>query len=444
MSDLQGLHLYIDCFSGISGDMMLGALIDLGVPEAVVTEAISALQLPGVELRHESVRRGGLAGRQVEVMVHGHAAGEAHGPVAYTHHHQGPHDDPSHHADHHGDRHEHRAHAEIRTLVATRSAGPVARIALAIFDRIAAVEARRHGVALADVVLHEIGAADSIADIVGVAAALAWLAPCAVSSRAVALGGGSVRTAHGVLPVPAPATLELLAGCQVEAGGDVELTTPTGAALVAASLSGFVNGAPRKEAFGPMPSGRVRAIGWGAGHRDFVDRANLLRLVLLEPKPASGDEVVLLEANVDDMSAELIAPLLEALLEAGAVDAWWQPIVMKKGRPALLLSALVSEAQRAGVEACLFRESSTLGVRRSVRQRAVLAREVVSVATELGPIAVKLAGRRDEHGVWLEVTVAAPELEDCRRVARETGLPLPRVYQIASAAAVVLLTPSPH
>lgn len=431
MGELEGQHLHIDCFSGISGDMMLGALLDLGVPEEVVHAALAPLDLPGVSLHTSTVTRGGLVGRKVDVLHHGIVAGDAHGPVSAREH--------GDHAPHPHEHHHHVRYGDLRASLARHCQAPVARLALSIFDRIAGVEGKRHGVAPDDVVLHELGAVDSVADIVGIAAALVWLAPRSVSSRPVAVGGGSVRTAHGLLPVPAPATLELLVGCSIEAGGDAELTTPTGAAVLATLL-----GEGAAERFGPMPGGRVCAIGWGAGARDTGERPNLLRLVLIDRGEVRDHEheVTLLEANIDDMSGELAAPLVEALLAAGAADAWLQPIVMKKGRPALLVSALVVEARRAAVEACLFRESSTLGVRRSLRARTILDREISSVETEWGAVAVKLGGRRGADGGWRQVDVAAPELDDCRRVAASAGVPLRRVYEAAAAAAQRLLSPA--
>ena len=425
MIELRGAHLYLDCYAGIAGDMTLAALIDLGVPEQVVRDAIAALGLPEIELATSRVRHGALVGLKVDVLHRGRVAGSAHGVVIPGSGNRG--------ARHRT--HAHRAYRDIRALVTARSTAEIARHALAIFDRIALAESRMHGVPLEEIAFHEVGAADSIADIVGCAAAFAWLAPSAVSCRVVPLGGGSVRTAHGVLPVPAPATLELLAGCSVEAGGDSEMTTPTGAALVAAAVSGFSSNRPSAARFGPMPTGRVLGVGWGAGTRDVPERPNLLRVVALEPLAAASTTVDLLEANIDDMSGELAAPLLEALLAAGALDAWLQPILMKKGRPALLVCALVPAASVSSVEEALFRESTTLGVRRSARTRTVLDRELVTVETALGLVEVKLAGRRNAAGVLTQIYTAMPELESCRKLAIAQNVPLRRVYELAAALA---------
>jgi hypothetical protein len=407
---LQGRHLHVDCFAGLAGDMVLGALLDLGVPRAVVDEAISALGLPDLQLEVSSVLRGGLRGCKVDVRSRGELAGAAHG------------------RDHD---HDHVHYRVLRALLAERCPASARPGALAIFDALAEVEGARHGVAPAEVAFHELGAADSIADIVGSAAALAWLRPAGASLRPVPLGGGSIVTAHGRLPVPAPATLELLRGCDVEAGGEHELTTPTGAAL-ARWLARGDDGSWRT---GAMPAGRVLGTGWGAGTRELPGRPNLLRVVLLEPSAAGADSVEVLEANLDDLSPALAAPLLEALLAAGALDAWFTPIVMKKGRPALIVSALAPLARRVEIEAVFFRESTTLGVRRARAERTTLAREIVHVETELGPVAVKLAGAPGPDGRPVDPLTRAPELEDCRRLAQATGVPLRRVHELAVAAA---------
>lgn len=431
---LVGSDLYVDCFAGAAGDMLLGALLDLGVPLEVVTSAIDALHLPGVHLEVEEVRRGALVGKKVHVLVHGHDAGDAHGPV--VHEDVAPGHD--HHHEHH--HHEHRHYREIRALIMANAAPEVARRALAIFDRVAAVEARRHGVTVDDVAFHELGAADSIADIVGIAAALAWLQPASIHCRPVPLGGGMVKTAHGLLPVPAPATLELLAGCAVEAGGAYELTTPTGAAVLAAALTAFVPGVVPASAFGPLPAGRVLHVGWGAGTRDLADRPNLLRLVAYEraDAPTDRDEVDLLECNIDDMQPELFAPLVEVLLEAGALDAWSQPVSMKKGRAGVLVAVLCRPDHREALTALLFSESTTIGVRHSRRARTILGRVIVEVQTEHGTVEVKVAGHKHADGRFREILTASPELESCRLVAARAQVPLRKVYTAAAAAAADL------
>ncbi|HEX9100641.1 MAG TPA: nickel pincer cofactor biosynthesis protein LarC [Polyangia bacterium] len=413
--ELRGAELYFDCFSGIAGDMTMGALLDLGVPEAAVRDELAKLPVKNYRLTTERVRRGALVGNKIHVLVD-----EAHDDHGHDHEHE--------HAHPHAPRHPHGAHAhhqhthyrDIKAMLERHLGGEVLRRSLAIFDRIAVVEARLHGVTVEDVAFHEVGAIDSIVDIVGAAAALAWLSPSRVTSRRVPLGGGTVDTAHGRLPVPAPATLELLAGAEVEAGGDSELTTPTGAAILAASVS----------AYGAMPALRVLGVGWGAGDRELADRPNLLRVVAgVRPElaDAASDEVAVVEANIDDMNPELCEPLLEALFAAGAVDAWFTSIVMKKSRPALTVAALCAPAARDAVAAAILRESTTIGVRFSTRQRTVLPRHLVEVDTPWGKVPVKVAGDGDAAN-------AAPEYEACRKLASAAGIPVKRVYLAALAA----------
>jgi uncharacterized protein (TIGR00299 family) protein len=258
-------------------------------------------------------------------------------------------------------------------------------------------------------------------DIVATAAALEWIAPSRITASPVPLGHGTVHTAHGLLPVPTPATLELLVGAPVEDGGAAcELTTPTGAAILAASV----------ERWGAMGPGALAAVGWGAGDRELADRPNLLRVVAqsASEQASAGEACVVLEANVDDMTPELLAPLLGRLLDAGARDAWMIPALMKKGRPGHLVAALVDPERASAVEAALFRESSTIGVRRHAVARTVLPRRIVEVETRFGRVGVKVAG------TGASVENAAPELEDCRRLAEQHGVPLKRVYAEALAA----------
>jgi uncharacterized protein (TIGR00299 family) protein len=424
MSDeLRGSELYFDCFSGIAGDMTLGALLDLGVPEEAVRGELAKLPVEHYRLTCERVRRGALVGTKIHVIVdeRGRERERDHGhDHDHDHDHEHDHDhDHGHDPRHVG--HHHTHYRDIKAMLEKNLGGEVLRRSLAIFDRIAVVEARLHGVSVEDVAFHEVGAVDSIVDIVGAAAALAWLQPSKITARRVPLGGGTVETAHGRLPVPAPATLELLAGAEVEAGGDTELTTPTGAGILAASVSGY----------GAMPAMRVVGVGWGAGDRELVDRPNLLRVVAgIRPElaDAANDEVSVVEANIDDMNPELCEPLLEALFAAGAVDAWFTPIVMKKSRPALTVAALCPPSARDAVAGAILRESTTIGVRFSTRQRTVLPRHVVEVETPWGKVPVKVAG---DDG---DATNAAPEYEACRRLAAASGVPVKRVYLAALAA----------
>ena len=280
-----------------------------------------------------------------------------------------------------------------------------------------------HGTKVDRVAFHEVGAYDSIADVVGVAAAIAYLAPASIGSLPPVVGTGRVRTAHGPVPVPAPATTALLAGIPIVPEGEGELTTPTGAAILAAVV----------DRFGAIPPLTLRAAGYGAGSKQLADRPNVLRVVVGEPlgvpDAAAAPEVLLLEANIDDMSGELVAPLYDALAEAGAVDVWSASILMKKGRPALQISALVPPDAAGAVERAFFRNSTTLGLRRRRLERVVLARSFAKVATRYGQVRIKLAALDGE------VLGAHPEFEDCRRLAARARVPVREVVAAAAAAA---------
>ncbi|HEU0033806.1 MAG TPA: nickel pincer cofactor biosynthesis protein LarC [Kofleriaceae bacterium] len=462
MSELRGLHLHVDCASGAAGDMMLGALLDLGVPVDVIGGALDAIGAGRGRLQIARVVKSGIAATDVKVDTSGEIGGvgrhvHAAAPQLHVHHHHhtaepvrgaSPNDHPAHephvphapstgsalhahahaHAhDHHhahgpAKEHAHYHYSEIRKRItdAPLSTGTKAR-ALDIFDRIARAEAKLHGTTVDDVAFHEVGAIDSVVDVVGTAAALDWLAPASVSCASVAMGHGTITCSHGVLPVPAPAALEVLreaGGVMADGGVARELCTPTGAAILASAVTSWT----------AAPAGRPVAIGWGAGDAELADRANVLRLVALAPAAASADVVWQIDANIDDMSPELCAPALDAMFAAGALDAWWSPITMKKGRPALLLSALAATAQRDAVIATILRETTTIGVRYAARERTVLARSTVEVATPYGAIAVKLA--RD--GTTL--VNAAPEYEACAAAARQHGVPVKLVYAAALAA----------
>lgn len=420
MITLQGQHLHLDCPSGAAGDMTLGALLDLGVPVDVVGAALDAIGAGRGRLRIARVVKAGIAATDLKVDT----AGEL--PGANHHHHHHHHDD-HHHDDHEHAHHRHHAHYHYRDIRhriehAALTDG-TRRRALDIFDRIARAEAKLHGTTVEDVAFHEVGAIDSVVDIVGTAAALDWLAPATVTCASVAMGHGTITCSHGVLPVPAPAALEVLreaGGVMADGGVARELCTPTGAAILAATVT----------TWGAAPTGRPLGIGWGAGDSDLADRPNVLRATVLATATATAtrDEVWQIDANVDDMSPELCTPAAEAIFAAGAVDVWWTPITMKKGRPALALSALASDEARGAVIAAILRETTTIGVRFSRRERTVMARESVPVSTRYGTIGVKVA--RDDG----RVVNAAPEYEDCWAAARAHGVPVKLVFAAALAA----------
>jgi pyridinium-3,5-bisthiocarboxylic acid mononucleotide nickel chelatase len=437
----RGLHLHFEPTSGIAGDMAVAALVDAGVPAAVVRSAIAAMGVRGLRVAFGRRTRGAFVGRSFDVTWPGQARAKHRTPDEHAHAHEGtdhahPHGD-GHHHDHGAKQHDHdhRDYAEVKRLLKRARLEPDARaLASDIFARIAEVEAELHGTRVDRVAFHEVGAYDSIADVVGVAAAIAHLAPASIGSLPPVVGTGVVRTAHGPVPVPAPATAALLAGGDIPIvpEGVGELTTPTGAAILAAVV----------DRFGPLPPMRPRAIGYGAGTRELTDRPNVLRVTLgelvgVEDAPAAP-EVVLVEANVDDMSPQLVGPLYDALLAAGAVDVWSAPILMKKGRPAIQLSALTPPAALAAVERAFFAHSTTLGLRRRALERVVLARSFATVATPYGKVRIKL-GALDG-----EILGAQPEFEDCRRLATRAHVPAREVLAAAAAAARSLLPRRPR
>ena len=407
-----GKHLHVDCASGAAGDMMLGALIDLGVPLEAIGDALDAIGAGRGRLQITRVVKRGIASVDVKVETRVTLAEATTTPrvtLSPTTFRLQP-------------DHGHYHYGAIRDNIVTSQLTPGTRArALDIFDRLAKAEAKLHGTTVEQVSFHEVGAIDSIVDVVGTAAALDWLAPASVSCASVAMGHGTLRSAHGVLPVPAPAALEVLreaGGVMADGGLARELCTPTGAAILAATVTSWT----------AAPTGRAIAVGWGAGDLDFADRPNVLRLVVSEPVAAPDEAVWQIEANIDDMSGELCAAASEAVVAAGALDAWWTPITMKKGRPALVLAALATTAQRDAVIAAILRETSTIGVRFSPLQRTILSREIVMVETRYGELAIKVS--RDGTAI----RNAAPEYETCAAAAKQHGAPVKLVYAAALAA----------
>ena len=401
---MKGLHLHIDGASGAAGDMVLGALLDLGLERALLDEAFDRIGLGRDRLQVRKVVKHGLTATDVTIAV----------ALDLTHDHAHA------HAHEHGHDHDHTRYVDIvRRLEGAGLDPDVLARALDIFARIARAEAKLHGLPLAHVTFHEVGAIDSIADVVGAAVGLAALAPAAVTATPVAMGHGTVRTAHGVLPVPSPAALEILreAGASVCDGGVArELCTPTGAAILAHAVS----------AWRAMPAMTPVAVGLGAGDADLPDRPNVLRMSL--GRPQEQGTVVRVEANIDDMSAELCEHAAAAIVAAGALDVWWIPITMKKSRPALLLQALAPAGVLDAVLRAVLTETTTIGVRHDLVERRVLDREHVLVDTRYGRLPMKVA-RLD--GV---VVNAAPEYEACRAAAAERGASLKDVFAAAIAA----------
>lgn len=378
---------YFDCFSGISGDMTLGALIDAGLSFDELRGRLVTLNVPGYELSIERVSKHGISGTKFHVQVH----------------------DPGPH---------HRRLRDIEALIRASGLEPaIQERALAVFTRLAQAEAIVHQISVNEVHFHEVGAIDSIVDIVGAVIGLHLLGVQRVLASAVNVGAGFVRASHGVLPVPAPATAELLKGIPTYArGNDGELTTPTGAALLATLA----------ERFGPLPSLRVEHIGYGAGTRDLPQAPNLVRVFLGEDETrGEADVITVLEANLDDMNPEWFGYAQDTLFARGALDVFYTPIFMKKNRPATKLTVLCDTGSVEALVDVLFRETSTFGVRTYEVRRHKLQRFSRSVETPYGPIAVKV-------GRWRgRVVQLSPEYDACCEAARRSGVPLKDVYRAA-------------
>jgi uncharacterized protein (TIGR00299 family) protein len=380
---VRGLHL--DCFSGISGDMTLAALLDAGADADAVRAGLDSLQLP-IRLDVAKVRKGGFAATQVTI--------------------EAP------------EEHSHRHLPQVEEILRRGRLSDRQRdLALRIFRRLAEAEAAAHGMPLEKVHFHEVGALDSIADIAGVAIALDTLAVERISSRSVPTGTGMVKCAHGMMPIPAPGTAELLRGIPLAATTiKGELTTPTGAAILATVV----------QEWREHPLMTVERIGHGAGQRDLLEQPNLLRVFVgtlaQEANLPERDQVWMLETNLDDVPAEVIGYCCEQLFAAGALDVFSTAIGMKKNRPGVLLSVLAPESAVSALEAILFRETETFGIRRYRVERSKLQREAVTVQTPWGEVRGK-RGWRDGG-----LRVFTPEYEDCARIARQHGVALREVY----------------
>ncbi|MBI9084531.1 MAG: nickel pincer cofactor biosynthesis protein LarC [Desulfobacterales bacterium] len=380
------MHAHFDCFSGISGDMTLGALLDLGLEVDWLGRELKGLPVDDFELKTETVFRNGIRALHLTV-----AADEEK---------------------------THRHYRQIRELIQAAMIPPAVKtMSLAIFARIAEAESAIHGCSLDHVHFHEVGGIDAMVDIVGTALCLDRLGVTSVSATPLPMGSGFVNCRHGVLPVPAPATAAILKGIPVY-GADTgqEMVTPTGAAIIAETAGHF----------GPMPAMTVEKIGYGAGTREFNDRPNLLRVLLgtveTEDAALSTDTVCVVEASIDDMNPEIFGYLMGKLFDDGALDVWWVPVQMKKNRPGTLIQVLCSPDLRPTVVRRLLSETTTIGVRHREMQRTVLAREIVAVETPWGRVAAKRVTGPDGRPRLV------PEYEACRRLAEETGRPLREIY----------------
>ncbi len=375
---------YLDAFSGISGDMTVGALIDAGADSAALVRALESLGT-GASFRIEKTTRRGIAASKF------HVDG--------------------------GDSKHHRHLKDILELIGKAALTDRAKQnSTAVFQRLGEAEAKVHGIALTKVHFHEVGAVDSICDIVGASVAFDLLKVDTIHSSPLNTGGGTVNTEHGILPVPAPATAELLTGKPIYARGpSVELTTPTGAAIAVTLAAEF----------GAMPAMTITGTGYGAGDKDFKEHANVLRVLLGEASGAAeSTTVAVLEANIDDSTPQVLGYAMERLLEAGALDVTLEQVLMKKGRPGALIRVVAKPEDREQLAAVMFAETTTLGLRIQTAERRVQARRIQEVDTPHGKVKIKIAG----DGSF------SPEYEDCRTLARASGVPLKEILAQASLA----------
>jgi len=376
---------YLDAFSGISGDMTVGALLDAGAPADALIDALKSLDT-GAQFEVEKTRRGGVTASKFRVIT------DAHG----------------------------HAHRHLKHILGMIDKAPISdrakQNASNVFRRLGDAEAQVHGVPVEKVHFHEVGAVDSIADIVGACVALDLLDVGEIHASAINVGSGTVNTEHGLLPVPAPATAALLEGKPIFARGPaIELTTPTGAALATTLAAGF----------GALPAMSIARIGYGAGDHDFKDHANVLRVLVGERTTATEATLVsVLEANIDDSSPQVLGYALERLLDAGALDASFSPLQMKKNRPGALLRVIARPEDQERLAEIVFAETSTLGLRIYTAERRVEERRIVPVETPFGTVRVKVSG----HGAF------TPEYDDCRALALQSGTPLPQIVAAVQQA----------
>jgi uncharacterized protein (TIGR00299 family) protein len=378
---------YIDCFSGISGDMTLGALVDAGVSIDDLRAGLAKLSLPGYELKTEKVNRSGIAATKVQVII-----------------------DPKSQKSRHL--------SDVLNIIEGSSLAPIVKEKSSrIFKRMAAAEAKVHGTIPDKIHFHEVGAVDAVVDIVGSVIGLDLLGITQIIASSINVGSGTVQTAHGIFPIPAPATAELLKGIPFyQSSPQFELATPTGAAIIS-TLS---------NSFGPLPAMKVDRIAYGAGDKDFSDRPNVLRLMIGELAANYEEDIsIVIETNIDDMSPQVYDYIIERLMDQGAQDVYISPIIMKKGRPAILLSVLTDRSKADALLDIIFRETTSIGARIQEVGRKKLTREIKEVDTVYGRVGVKVS----KHGN--EILTVTPEYDDCRRIAEEKKVPLKKVIEEA-------------
>jgi hypothetical protein len=425
---------YLDCFSGISGDMFLGALVDAGVSRKLLEDTVTALDI-GARIEVSRVVRSGIAATKVDVYCHGEK--DLPREVFWE---LGGHSHSDRHRHNHADRtraetdkirkplqaevpapHEHgRSLTEIRAMIQKAAIGATAKTtATRVFEALGAAEAEIHNTSVEKVHFHEVGAVDAMVDIVCGTVGAEALGVNEWVCSPLNVGGGTVKCAHGTLPVPAPATLKLLHGAPIfSSGPKVELVTPTGAAIVKTLATRF----------GSLPAMKIEKAGYGAGSRDFPEHPNVLRLTIGEAAVtlnSPSDTVTVLEASLDDLSPQVLAYAMEQLLEAGALDVFSAPVQMKKNRPGALLTVLAKPEDGDRLARLIFAETTTLGIRRREERRHTLARRWESVQTHWGPVRIKVAS--------MNGTIAnyAPEYEDCRALAEANHVPLKRIIEEA-------------
>ena len=438
----MGKTLYFDCFSGASGDMILGALLDAGVPLEALRGALGSLAIEHGVLSTERVLRSGISATkfrllephaQVPAQVqpaaaerqahqHTHSSGHSHGHDAPGVHLSSAHDHSEHgHAHAHTPGAAHHTLADIEGYIGRSALSPAGKArAVSLFHRLAEAEAAIHDMPLDRIHLHEVGAIDSIVDIVGAVFAMEFLGADRIVSSPLNVGSGTVTCAHGAFPVPAPATVRLLKGAPIYSQGvAVELTTPTGALLIT----------DYAQTFGPMPAMRVSAVGYGAGDKDFSGYPNVLRVVLGHSEDVQPFErIVSMECEIDDMNPQLFGPLMDGLYAAGALDVYYAPVQMKKNRPGTLVTVIAPVDRRDALAGVLFTETTTIGVRHQEMLRERLERKMVTVDTPCGPIRFKVSAREGR------TVNASPEFEDCAKAAAERGLPIKEVQAQAIRA----------
>jgi uncharacterized protein (TIGR00299 family) protein len=382
---------YFDCFSGISGDMTLGVLVDLGVKPDLLQNELAKLNLEGYKLSFTKVKKHGIIATKANVELH--------------HNHDDQHD--HHHGRHLSD--------ILKMISESELSDDVKEKSKLIFSRLGEAEAKVHDMSLEDVHFHEVGAVDSIVDIVGSVIGISILDIKKIYSSPLPLGQGFVKASHGIIPIPAPATVELLKNIPVKKTEiQCELVTPTGAAIIGTLA----------ESFGSMPNMVIEGVGYGAGTKELTEQPNLLRVILGDIKVTyEGDTINIIETNIDDMSPQIYDSLIDKLLTLGAVDVYMTPIVMKKSRPAIKLTVLVDSAHLQDACACILAETTTMGVRIYEANRNKLSREMVEVETEYGKVNVKLGKLGDD------VLKILPEYDDCKRLSEKNNIPIIKIHQ---------------